>query len=85
MLIRSVHLENFKSYEQATIYFLEGTNAIVGRNGAGKSSLVEAIGYALFDYTSAPRQGDLLREALQLPQTGIRRIHGQRGAGRAPF
>lgn len=72
MLIRSVHLENFKSYEQATIKFLEGTNAIVGRNGAGKSSLVEAIGYALFDYTSASRQGDLLREGASSGRVVVR-------------
>jgi exonuclease SbcC len=72
MLIRSVHLENFKSYEQATVHFMEGTNAIVGRNGAGKSSLVEAIGYALFDYTSASRQGDLLREGASSGRVVVR-------------
>jgi exonuclease SbcC len=62
MLIHSVRLENFKSYESATVSFELGTNAIVGRNGAGKSSLLEAIGFALFDHVATTRQSDLLRE-----------------------
>lgn len=72
MLIRSVTLENFKSYQQATVRFHDGTNAIVGRNGAGKSSLVEAIGYALFDHTSATRQSDLLREGASTGRVVVR-------------
>ncbi|MHB1317302.1 MAG: AAA family ATPase [Anaerolineae bacterium] len=62
MLIYSVRLENFKSYENAMVTFELGTNAIVGRNGAGKSSLLEAIGYAMFDHVATTRQSDLLRE-----------------------
>ncbi|MFO7697576.1 MAG: SMC family ATPase, partial [Anaerolineae bacterium] len=62
MLIHSVTLENFKSYERATVKFELGTNAIVGRNGAGKSTLLEAIGFALFDHVATTRQSDLLRE-----------------------
>ncbi len=53
MLIRSVALENIKSYKRTTknpIRFQEGTNAISGENGSGKSTILEAIGYALFDY-----------------------------------
>ncbi len=48
MLIQSLELENIKSYEHARIDFSEGVNAIVGHNGAGKSTVLEAIGYALF-------------------------------------
>ena len=50
MLIRSVSLEDIKSYSSATVDFQPGTNAISGVNGAGKSTILEAIGYALFDY-----------------------------------
>ncbi len=49
MQIRSLQLEDFKSYANTTLEFSPGTNAIVGHNGAGKSSIVEAIGFALFD------------------------------------
>ncbi len=50
MLIRSLTLENVKSYAQATVEFSPGTNAIVGPNGAGKTTILEAIGFALFDH-----------------------------------
>ncbi|MYH62614.1 MAG: SMC family ATPase, partial [Caldilineaceae bacterium SB0675_bin_29] len=50
MLIRSLTLENVKSYERAKVEFSPGTNAIVGPNGAGKTSILEAIGFALFDH-----------------------------------
>ena len=49
MLIHSLALENVKSYIAAQIDFTPGTNAIVGQNGAGKSTILEAIGFALFD------------------------------------
>ena len=50
MLIRSLTLENVKSYERATVEFSPGTNAIVGPNGAGKTTVLEAIGFALFNH-----------------------------------
>lgn len=49
MHILRVELENIKSYERATINFAPGVNAIMGHNGAGKSTILEAIGFALFD------------------------------------
>lgn len=49
MLILTVELENVKSYEKAKVTFRPGVNAIVGHNGAGKSTILEAIGFTLFD------------------------------------
>ncbi len=49
MRIVGVDLENVKSYERQSVRFAPGTNAICGLNGAGKSTIVEAIGFALFD------------------------------------
>ncbi len=49
MQILSVDLENVKSYEKANVIFTQGVNAIVGQNGAGKSTILEAIGFTLFD------------------------------------
>lgn len=49
MWISQVELESIKSYGQHTeIELRQGVNAICGQNGAGKSTILEAIGYALF-------------------------------------
>jgi exonuclease SbcC len=47
--ITAVELSNIKSYRHAIISLAGGTVAIRGHNGAGKSTIVEAIGFALFD------------------------------------
>lgn len=48
-MIREVVLENVKSYDHEKFIFTEGLNAIIGENGAGKTTILEAIGFALFD------------------------------------
>lgn len=49
MQVLALELENTKSYATAKVDFTAGVNAIVGHNGAGKSTILEAIGFALFD------------------------------------
>ena len=61
MQILHLELENVKSYAHARIPFTEGVNAIVGHNGAGKSTILEAIGYALFD-NLAYKASEFVRE-----------------------
>ncbi len=54
MIIRSLRLKNIKSYGEGpegngiTIGFQPGVNRVAGRNGHGKTTLIEALGYALF-------------------------------------
>ncbi|MGY2976741.1 AAA family ATPase [Thermostichus sp. MS-CIW-37] len=50
MRILSLALQNFKSHEDAVFTFEPGINAICGENGAGKTSILEAIAWVLFDY-----------------------------------
>lgn len=61
MLIKSVELKNVKSYHHETIEFLEGINGICGQNGHGKSTILESIGYALFDYPPYKKIEDFRR------------------------
>ncbi len=49
MKIQSLDLQNFRSHESLHIDFDDGVNLLIGHNGAGKSSILEAIGLALFD------------------------------------
>ena len=61
MQITSVYLKNVKSYEEQHIDLSPGLTAISGENGAGKSTIVEAVGYALFGFADGPLAG-LMRE-----------------------
>lgn len=47
-MIKSIQLENWKSHYNSRFDFGRGTNVLVGLMGAGKSSVVEAICFALF-------------------------------------
>lgn len=62
MRIVSLQLENTKSYQNCRVSFTDGVNAIVGHNGAGKSTILEAIGFALFDSLNGYKHSDFVRE-----------------------
>ena len=47
-MIKRVRLKNWRSHYDTDLRFDEGTNVIIGINGAGKSSVLEAIFFALF-------------------------------------
>ena len=54
MIIQSIRLKHIKSYgagpdgDGVTVSFEKGVNRVAGRNGHGKTTLIESIGYALF-------------------------------------
>jgi len=48
MQILSIHLKNIKSHRDTELSFSAGINVLSGPNGVGKSTIFEAIGYALF-------------------------------------
>ena len=48
MQILSIHLKNIKSHRDTELSFSAGINVLSGPNGVGKSTVFEAIGYALF-------------------------------------
>lgn len=50
MKINKIELTNVKCYSEAKFEFENGINFISGKNGAGKTTIIESIGFALFDY-----------------------------------
>ena len=61
MIFTRLKLNNFKSHEHTVISFDKGISVIVGENGAGKSTILEAISFALYKQHTAKKIDDLVR------------------------
>jgi exonuclease SbcC len=51
MILDEVHLKNFRSHRSTKLSFGRGITVIIGGNGAGKTSILDAISFALFKET----------------------------------
>lgn len=61
MRIHSITLKNIKSHRNRELHFVNGINVLSGVNGAGKSTIFEAIGYALFGVDARDFVGNIER------------------------
>jgi exonuclease SbcC len=61
--ISKIELENIKSHASAVFEFPRGTTAITGENGAGKTSIIEAVAWVLFDLLEYKKDDFLKRGA----------------------
>lgn len=61
MIFTKLTLKDFKSHKNTVIDFEPGISIIVGENGAGKSTILEAISFALFKQHSSKKIDDLVR------------------------
>ncbi|MDN5964051.1 MAG: DNA replication/repair protein RecF [Actinomyces sp.] len=67
MRVSHVALDDFRSYRHAVVELPRGTTVLVGRNGQGKTNLVEAIAYlSAFSSHRVAAEGALVR----LPSNG---------------
>ncbi|NIA29379.1 MAG: AAA family ATPase [Actinobacteria bacterium] len=48
MIIKTLKLENYRRFANLQLEFPENVIGILGRNGAGKSTIIEAIGWTLY-------------------------------------
>jgi DNA repair protein SbcC/Rad50 len=56
MQLDSLELKNFRNHDDLTLEFKPGLNGLVGANGAGKSSVLEAIQFAFIGEGYKPRE-----------------------------
>ena len=61
MIFTKLELENFKSHKKTSIDFNSGISLIIGENGAGKSTIFEAISFALYKKYTGDKIDDLVR------------------------
>lgn len=61
MRILSIQLRNIKSHRETDLEFAPGINVLTGPNGVGKSTVFEAIGYALFGVDAQKFVGNVER------------------------
>lgn len=61
MIIRSIHLQNYRCYEDQLVEFPTGLIGIVGNNGAGKTTLIEALGWCLYGNVAARTKKEFIK------------------------
>lgn len=61
MKLRSLELKNYRRHSRTFIEWPDGVIAVLGRNGSGKSTILESIGFALFGVPATRTGKDLLR------------------------
>ena len=81
MLIEELNLKNFRNYSELTLHPHPGVNLFSGRNGSGKTNLLEAVHYCalgrshrISNDANAVKNG----EAFALSSVNIRNSLGQR-------
>lgn len=63
MHLNKLVMRNFKKFRRAEVEFQDGLTGIVGSNGAGKSTIVEAIAWALYGNRASSIKRDFIRNS----------------------
>ncbi|NBO65150.1 MAG: SMC family ATPase, partial [Acidobacteria bacterium] len=70
MFITRVELRNIKNHTDSTYTFQPGVVSICGPNGSGKTTILEAIAWALFDHLEYKRE-DFVRRGAKKGQVTV--------------
>jgi exonuclease SbcC len=61
MILKNLQLTNYRKFKKTRIEFPDGVTGIVGLNGVGKSTIFEAISWALYGPNAARTSADQIR------------------------
>ncbi len=75
MYIEHLKLENFKNFGEISVAFQPGVNLLVGTNGSGKTSILEAINVAVGGFFASQEQK--MQRAIEFDEIKITRREGQ--------
>lgn len=68
-MIKKLYLKNFRIFNEKAIDFSPGVNVILGKNGVGKTSILEAIYFIAFTKSfKAPKDIDMVKEGMDFFQ-----------------
>ena len=72
MILKTLTLKNFRKFKNATLEFPDGVTGVIGLNGAGKSTIFEAIAWVLYGSVAARTSADEIRRINVLPTDSCR-------------
>ncbi len=80
MRVSSLVLKNFRSYENLSVTFSEGINVLQGKNAAGKTNVLEAVGFLSIGKSfRTQKEAECIRDGVQSAyiKGGIEKKEGQ--------
>jgi len=61
MILKNLTIRNFRKFKNTTIEFPDGVTGVIGLNGAGKSTIFEAIAWVLYGPVAARTSSDEIK------------------------
>src|SRR5665648_370196 len=74
MIITKIELENIATHKSTVIDFQDGLNVLVGQNGTGKSTVLNMIGFNLFDFLQGNQRSYIREDVLSSINHGIVKV-----------
>src|SRR5919197_564290 len=71
-MIKAIELQNFISHNTTKLTFNRGISVFIGHNGSGKSSIIDAITFALYGQHTRKTNKNLVRRGSESSSLNVR-------------